>query len=440
MVRKSKKSKKTLSAQVRKKISRTLDARVTTDEEKGLNKTKVAATLLGGAALAGAGIYGLKKYKAGGFAKKGTPKNPIVQIPVKRQVAERSSFQSRVKGSGFFDSVAGKRRKKGQVMPGIKKDDVNAKAVQEPGQLVKTIPVLAERVETYRPGKKTNVRRKGKGSYYVQDSGFIPGNPNFSLAPYKTSDINFGRAKTAEEKQKISKGVKAWWDKQPEKPAKKHILDDEKVLNRYLNQSRDSRITRENAKEVYDAEDKGQRKGYSIGSGIIAPAALYGIGRLAIKKNPETYQQAKAQSAIAINSVMDQVRKGAYSSQLGRVAKLAKEPNQLGVKKGGLGKKARAKKVGVQARILDKGLAGLTKVQVASSNIGITMGAGLDAIGLKTKYKPVTLGDRTTMMPTMGSNLKRNLLPGVTVGLAAGLIGAKIAKERYFKNKNKDKK
>jgi hypothetical protein len=66
-----------------------------------------------------------------------------------RGLLQNKNPQSRVK-QGFTDS-AGKQRKRGQILPGPKKNDVNAKYVQEPGSLKRRVAVDVNTLEILDP-------------------------------------------------------------------------------------------------------------------------------------------------------------------------------------------------------------------------------------------------------------------------------------------------
>lgn len=125
------------------------------------NKGKAIGMALGTGVSIGALVLATKKRKG----KLGSPSNPVVQIPKATQIPERSSFQSRVKKT--FTDATGKLRKKGQVMPGIRKGQTNTKVIQEPSPGFKQ--TIAIEAETVRPGvryelnrpKPLNLKKKG---------------------------------------------------------------------------------------------------------------------------------------------------------------------------------------------------------------------------------------------------------------------------------------
>jgi hypothetical protein len=89
---------------------------------------------------------------------KGSPSNPYVERALRPAIGERSSFQSRVKKT--FTDAAGKLRKKGQVMPGVKRNDVNASYIQEPSPGFKQ--TIAIEAETVRPGVRYELDNRNK--------------------------------------------------------------------------------------------------------------------------------------------------------------------------------------------------------------------------------------------------------------------------------------
>jgi hypothetical protein len=430
VVKKSGKSRKPLSAQVRKKISRALDARVTTDEEKGLSKTKVAATLLGSAALAGAGIYGLKKYKAGGFAKKGTPKNPYVERALTPQLPDKVKKRNSSARRSFMDTL-GKTYKKGSFLPSrnkgvsdvglVKRYPSGNSVTKRPGySQEQQVKIAVDSSNSQAIARPKDITLKRKPWYISVKEKF-----GFSLKPYKTSDINFGRAKTAEEKQKISKGVKAWWSKQPRdndvkeekeyRPVIKNRQDAEragKIGEFYQLNKSDSRINPGNVEEVYKKVTRGE----TIGGLATASALLGGLGLYGYKQAQKDTQLQKSLNTVwNDNFVSTSKSREAINKRLDslldpdRAAKVESLNRSLGVKAQSL------KKLNRQRQIRNA----IRSVPSRASKGVVYIGKGVNSIKGPTGAKLIGTA--------------------VVAGLGAS-AGAKIAKERYFKNKNKDKK
>ena len=112
------------------------------------NKGKSIGLALGTGVGLGALVLATKKRKISPkitmpTGPKGSPSNPYIERALRPAITDRSSFQSRVKQN--FTDAAGKLRKKGQVMPGVKKGQTNAQVIQEPTGLKKTVAYEVDR-------------------------------------------------------------------------------------------------------------------------------------------------------------------------------------------------------------------------------------------------------------------------------------------------------
>lgn len=325
--------RRTHSAQTRKKISKALDERITTDEEKGVQKKKAArnATIAAAALVGGGALLAAKKGK---FKGKKTSRAAVRALPQK-------ASQARVKKN--FTDYGGKtpkNRKKGQVMPGLKKDGPNT-VLQEPtpGFVKNTEKVkLAEGVKRYSPmdnpkkrtiadtvkakttetakrvknkAKKTKLKvekykpqidkagkiankalRTAQKVSYISNS-VIRAKKSFGFEKEKHNsliDFRRGRAKSAKEKAAIAQGMKEYWESSDRKAEEEEAA--KKADSVFLRQKYSPtalggipELTKDNVREAREYKEKVTKK-VSPYAGVATSVGLYALGKRHLRKNP----------------------------------------------------------------------------------------------------------------------------------------------------------
>lgn len=213
-------------------------------KEDGLSGKQKLAIGIGGLALAGGGLaLAAKKGKLPGFRQKLEPHASPKLLPSKASQARAK------KGFRDYSVTPPKDRKKGQILPGLRKNGPDI-VIQEPspGLIRQTGGVrLAPGVKKYKPmetsrkEKLTNALKKTKSSLSNQTKKIKTKVEEYT--PYAARALNtatdaayvvnsavrlkkalgfsrenlileFRRAKTAEEKAKISRGLELYWDKE----------------------------------------------------------------------------------------------------------------------------------------------------------------------------------------------------------------------------------
>lgn len=425
--------RKRVDPETRKKIGKG----VKTHYDKKGRKKKIGLAL-GAAGLAGAGLLAIKK--RGSKPGLGTPQNPYVER-VTTPTLDSKTTTSSIKES-FYD-LMGKFRRKGQFMPKGQGEPM----VGSRKQVIKVKPGYSR--DKYRPKDWTTIDVESK-----RFSKLVPYTVNFqkdedlvytvptkiqSLVKDSIERINFAKEEKVDSyTTKRGKRVRSFRRK------KKHLLDDKVVLDRYVAQSRifDKRVTTENAKEVFDAEEKGNKVGKKI-STVATPLALYGLGRFALSKNKNAkalFETKIAATNKAIDSLTHAAQKGSYASNLNRVHKLGLEMNSIGeMGQKGLSKNAKAYLIGQRARVADKAI-GLTGKAVKGLNrFKAVADVGVDVLAGPTQYKTRTFGSAQVALPTLGSTVRRQVIPSLVIGMPIAVAAQKVAKDRYFKNKDKEK-
>lgn len=312
------------SAKTRKKISRALDARVTSKEERGLTtKQKLsigagvsAAALLGGAA------YAAKKgkLKVPGFKQK---IEPLAVLPKKASLG--------IAQTDFVDAT-GRFRSKGKMLPGLKKGQTKHLSIEphaplkgkgvvfimnKSGRKLKAKSALnkVRKTATKEVSKLKTTAKKykpyaTKALSVARDAAYVA---NSAVRLKKAFGFNrnavlmeFKRTRTAKEKAAISKGLKVYWDSEGKERRQK-------------------------------ASDKGARIGATVGL-----ASLLGAGYAADKKfnaanKLEDLVESKNKRASITNieskylnsarSNLEHLYKGADSNQVASLKRSMGKPN-----------------------------------------------------------------------------------------------------------------
>lgn len=432
--------KRRVDQKTRMKIGRGVERHY---DKKGRKKKVLgiaAVSLVGG----GIGLLALKKQNLNSLkekgiivtsGRKGSATNPIVEnlLPYTKTPSQLPNKVKKVTNQArrTFTDTLGKLYKKGSFLPSGGK----GKAVSDVGLVKKgKTPISVAKQDKFSQEQQVTINVDSRNRRAQEGL--------FSFEPYS---IDFAKEEKVDSYvTKKGKRVKSFRRKRD----KKHLLDDPTIKTRYVNQSRifDKRVNEENAKEVFDAEDKGNKVGQKI-STIATPLALYGLGKFALSRNKNAkslFESKIAATNKKIDALTDAAQKGSYSANLNRVHKLGLEMNSLGeLGQKGISKKARAYMIGQRAKVTDKAIGLTGKAAKGFNKFNALADVGVDVLAGPVQYKTRTIntkqGPVNMTLPTVGSMVKRQVIPGLVVGVPIAVVAQKVAKDRYFKNKEKEK-
>jgi hypothetical protein len=424
--------KRRVDQQTRKKIGMGVktfyDKKGRKDKPKSSTKLAIGAGVVGGAAL----IALAKSKKNSPFL--GSARNPYVQQALRPVLPNKISKSTNQARRGFTDTL-GRVFKKGRFLPKGVSDIGLVQKAKKPISITKQV---GNSQETLSKLAVDASNREASDKWITIDTQA----KQFSMKPYT---VNFNKVEVDSYVTKEGKKVRSF--KRKQKP-KKHLLDDKVVLDRYVAQSRvfDKRITADNAKEVFDAEDRGNKIGKQI-STVATPFALYGLGKFALSRNKNAkalFETKIAATNKTIDKITDAAQKGSYAANLNRVHKLGLEMNSLGeLGQKGVSKKARAYMIGQRARVTNKAISLTGKAVKSLNKFNTVADVGVDVLAGPTQYKTRTIntkqGPVQMTLPTLGSTVKRQVIPGLVIGVPIAVVTQKVAKDRYFKNKEKSK-
>jgi len=457
--------KKRVSQETKNKIGRGVKTHY---DKKGRKQSDNGVKKKVGLALAGAGLgVGLLALKKRG-AKPGlgTPQNPYVErakIPGLPDKVSKSTNQAR---RGFTDTL-GRVFKKGRFLPKGVSDIGLVRRAKRPIDATKQVGRSQEDLSKAAVGASNTQASDKWLTIDVESKRFSrhlsPYTVNFTkdelvhTVPTKIQSlvkdsisrvrINFAKEEKVDSyTTKKGKRVRSFNRKRDKK--KKHLLDDKATLDRYVSQSQlfDKRVTAENAKEVFDAEEDGAKKGKLVAA-VASPLALYGLGRLALKKGnvKEVFQQRIKTFDSVIDNLTAEAQKGAYKGSLNRVAKVAWSQNEIGeLGSKGLSKNMKAFIIGKQAKAIDTGIGVVGKGLKGINKIGNTISLGTDVIAGPANYRTRLIktrwGPQELQTEKLGSILRRKAIPSAIIGVPITIASQNISKEKYFKDKEKEKK